>query len=279
MVDVQARAGLDAVGQQRAQHDGGGRRTGDAQRQQRHQGAGRSGVVGGLRRRQADAAALAKFFALFLWSQIALQAVGEEGGDGRAGAGQDADEEPQQGAAPGARQQQFELCFRHLEGIPGCGNRSVDIRLTCPRGLAQHQQQRFGQGKGRHGQEQKTEAVVEVRHAEAQALDAGRIFAHRGQHQAQQGHHNGLEHLPGPRQGGDGGTAKQHQREVIRGLKAQAEPGQKRRQDEQQQGGDGAAHKGAVGGDGQRLAGLAAGGHGVAVKSAGHRPRDARRVD
>ena len=81
--------GLNAVHDESAHHDRCGAAAGHAQGEQRHHGAGRVGVVGGLGAGHAFNGALTEFFGIF--GQPLFGRVRQQRGDGAAGTRQDAD--------------------------------------------------------------------------------------------------------------------------------------------------------------------------------------------
>jgi hypothetical protein len=112
----------------------------------------------------------------------------------------------------------------------------------------------------------------EARHVEQRA------FAHRGEDQAQDRHHQRLGDLPRAREGRDGRKAHDHQREVFGGVEQERHGRQRRREDHQEDRADRAARETRHRRDGQRLARLPLLRHRVAVETGRDRPRDPRRV-
>ena len=262
VVDHQARAGRDVQRDQRAEQDRRGARAGNAQRQQRHEGAGAGGVVGGLGCGEALDRALAELLLLLLRGDVALHRVAEERAMVAPAPGMTPMKKPWMRLAADDR--------RDRAGLLAGDAQILDLAVVAACGLVrvQHQEQRLGQGEHRHGQRDEAEARLQIHdpHGEARHVEQ-RAFADGRQHQAEHRHHQRLGDLAGAGEGRDGRQAHHHQREVLGRMEQQRDRRQRRREDHQQDRADGAARKAGDGGDGQRLARLALARHRIAVES------------
>jgi hypothetical protein len=127
--------------------------------------------------------------------------------------------------------------------------------------------------------DQEVDAGEDIRDAEGVALDTGVGVDPDGrEHEADQRADQRL-HRVGADERGEAGEGEDHQRHVVGRLEGHAEARERRAEQRQQHDRDRAADEGGDGRQRERLAGLAAPGHRVAVERGHHRARVARHVE
>ena len=156
-----------------------------------------------------------------------------------------------------------------------CGQRVGRAELGT-----QHAEQRLRQREDRHRQQHEVDAVEELHGAEGEARHVGRdVLADRREHEPEHDHHHALDELAARGERGDRGEREHRDREVVGRVEGERHLRERRRRQQQEHRGDGAAGERAVGRDRERLARLALPRQRVAVECGRDRARLAGRVD
>ena len=181
MFGDELRAGRHAMDHQRADQHRGDRPGRNAERQHRHEGAGRGGIVGRFRAGDAGDRALAEFFRML--GDAPLQRIGQEAGNDVRGAGDDADDEAEHAAArdrPVAES-------RH--SLPGRQQFAQFRRDHLADHLVARRRQDFAEAEQADRDRHDADAVAELVEVEAVAEMAGHVVdADHAEHQAEAGH-------------------------------------------------------------------------------------------
>ena len=257
-----AGAGLDALDDQRAdhqRHDGVG---GDAQGEQGDEAGLGGGVVGGFRAGNTFDGAEAELVPAL--RHLAFHHIAAEGSERGATTGQNA----QEGANDRATQHRWCGAAELFLGQPQAADLVGQHRARFGAFEVQHD---FGDAEHAHGDGHEADAVGQFRDAEGEALLAGlHIGADQAQRHAEDHHADGLHHRAlGEHRGDD--QAEQHEREVIGRAEAQRHLREQRAGSGDQDGAHGAGEKAANGGGGERGTGAAIAGHLVAFQRCHHR--------
>ena len=169
--------GRDAVDHQRAEHQRHRPARGNPQGEHRDELALRVGVVGGLGSRHPLDRAVAETRRVL--GKLLLEHVGRERGDRRPGAGEDAEERPEDGA-PDDRADGL-LYLRGREEASHLGGEDL---LAPP--LSPRLDDDFAHGEHPDGNHHETDPVRQLEDVEAEALPAGiDVGAHGTEEQAQ----------------------------------------------------------------------------------------------
>ena len=261
-------AHLHALEREGGGHDGCRVAAGDTEAEQRDHRAAGGGVVRGLRGGNAVDDAGAELLGVL--GELVLHGVAHEGGDGGAGARQDADH----GADDGAAQQDPLDAQKLLQG----GHLGVDLALGAAHAVIRGEAlfgvgllQNLGHGEKTDQHGDHLHAAEQVHLAEGQTGDARHgVLAHAGQQQAEKAGDDGGEDMIGVKHHQDRKTEEGDGEEVAL-PEGQRRFCQRLGQEEHDQRGEEAADRGGDQRHAQGLAGFAALGHGISVKGRGRR--------
>ncbi len=205
MLRDQLRSGHDALDHQRAEEERHHGVAGDAQTHGRDEVALHRGVGRGFRADHAFDQAGAEFLRMF--GDSLFGGVSDEGGDGRAGAGNERAQAADDGAAPHREEGAFHIGLGRPHVLEGdVGIFGVDRRHLID---AVHE---LGDAEQSQRQRDQLDAVIELGHAKRVAFRAGfQIGADRAEEQSQHRHGDALDRRAA-RQGRAGQQAEQHQR-------------------------------------------------------------------
>ena len=205
---------------------------------------------------------------------LLLHRVGEERGDGRARAGQDADEEAQHGAArdrPPAPRPVGRAQHDVAETVAGLEDALVG-RLLGPRQHLAHAEEPDGHGQEVHAVEHLRDPAGVAR-VPRDDVDAG-----HGQHEAEHHADVALDRVLAG-EPGHGGEAEQHEGKGLGRAEGERPPGEGGRHQHEEDGPERPRDEGPDGGHAEGGAGPALEGHLVAVDAGDDRGRLAGRVD
>lgn len=191
------------------------------------------------------------------------------------GAGQNADEDTNDGALQNQRKQRLKL---RPAGQEVTGNFGLHLDIGAALAPLLGLNHDLGEGEQTdHGGHQ-GDAAQQNGQTEGEAGICVGGQADQSGHQAQSTGHQALDHgLAG--QAGNQGQAKDGDEEVLRGAEEQGHLGQRRRNEQQRDGAEQAADTGGNGGQANGLQCLALLGHGITVQTGGSRAGGAGRMD
>ena len=267
----QERSRLQAEDDQGAEHDGGAAGAGDAQRDQRNQGARHGGVVRGFRAGETGDRSVAELFRML--GQFAFEGIGQEGGHRGAGARQDADEGADHRASRGRGRGLADLAHAgDVVAHPEAGPAQVhhEVLLDVEEDLAQTVEADDDGDEvdalDQFGDEGETHVARHV--VAAEGADQG----------AEHGDDQRLDDIVAGQQD-DGAEPHHHQHEIFGCAQVDGVLGDDRREEDKDDQAEGAADERAEGGDAEGQAAAPLAHHRIAFERGDDGRRVAGRID